>query len=313
VSSWFLLLLLLPIAFIAIALVRAEKRDARAESASEHDVLRNPITDAMADAVIHITPDGTIVSANPASARIFALSHAADVIGLHITELCPARQRNEFRALVDLLARRPAGFHDPGLDTRGLRRNGDEFPANIAFNDVTVQGRRYFTGVVRDVTGRRLDQLRRSEAQLRRVLEGAPACIFHADAECRLNFYNRRFAESFGLPPGVTLRPTLAQVLGEDVFERMRADIDSVLAGKSAQHDRAYGTAAGVPRHFAVHFHPQRDEEGLGPVTGFFAVLSDITEIKRSATKDLAEAAQENCTRRIGLLDGESETTRLHQ
>jgi len=115
-----------------------------------------------ADAIISIDGDQRIVIYNQGAEKIFGWS-AAEVLGKPHDILLPER----FRAGH---SRHVHGFGSGGVAARqmgergeifGLRKNGEEFPAQAAISRLDVDGGRLFTVILRDVT----EQKRREKEQ----------------------------------------------------------------------------------------------------------------------------------------------------
>ncbi|MFO0832209.1 MAG: PAS domain S-box protein [Phycisphaerales bacterium] len=124
-----------------------------------HDLLRS-ILDTVVDAVVTADGEGKIVSVNPAAERIFGWT-AAQMLGQSVSMLMPAPHREEHDGYVERFLRtgekRVIGV---GREVRGLRKDGTEFPAEVAVNQ--VDHRPLFVGLVRDITERK-----RAEAKVR--------------------------------------------------------------------------------------------------------------------------------------------------
>ncbi|MBI5433809.1 MAG: PAS domain S-box protein [Planctomycetes bacterium] len=118
--------------------------------------LLRAIMDSVTDTIITIDPSGTIRAVNPSVEPMFGYT-PQELLGRPLDTLIPEPHRgrsNEFLARVnedgcsDLLAR--------SHDVPARRRDGTEFAAELFVTAFSWNGRRHFTGVVRDVTQRKL-------------------------------------------------------------------------------------------------------------------------------------------------------------
>jgi PAS domain S-box-containing protein len=121
------------------------------------------VIEAASDAVICVDECSAILLANPATTRIFGYE-PAELIGRPLTVLMPEflRKLHEdgFRRY---LATGQRHISWQGTELTGLRKNGQEFPVEISFGEVTADGHRIFTGFVRDITDRKqAEELRTS-------------------------------------------------------------------------------------------------------------------------------------------------------
>lgn len=133
----------------------------------------------------------------------------------------------------------------------------------------------------RDVSTR----LYNSEAQLRLITDAVPAMIAYVDVEQRFRFHNRAYEKSFGLSSMQMENKTMREVMGEELYEIVRPRVEQVLAGYPVDYERTQKTTSGELRDYATHYFPRfgggQDGDKNGQVIGFYALSSDITELKR--------------------------------
>jgi PAS domain S-box-containing protein len=139
----------------------------RAEDALRKSELRfRTFAETASDAIVTVDQEGTIVFANPAAERVFG--HAvSDLIGEDLVALMPESMRAAHRsgfARYQQTGRRHLSWL--AVELPGLHRDGHEIPLEVSFGEFPSDGRRYFTGIIRDVTERR-----RAEEALRRSRE----------------------------------------------------------------------------------------------------------------------------------------------
>src|SRR5690606_13957866 len=119
---------------------------------------------AATDGIIGIDEFGTIRSFNAAAERMFDYT-AEQVMGSNISILLPEPYRTNF---VDYLARFASSGHarvGRGRQLVGLRGDGTTFPLELAVSEFMLDGRRYFTGMVRDMTRQRALEEQLQQAQ----------------------------------------------------------------------------------------------------------------------------------------------------
>ena len=155
-----------PFLFAIIEDITQHKLDesARRDSEARYRV----VVETASDAVVSMDESGTILLANPATSRVFGYE-PAELIGKQLTILMP----ESMRKLHDGGFRRYLATGERHLNWQGtefpcLRKNGEEFPAELSFGELTRNGRRVFTGFIRDISEQKSAQeaLRRSEAYL---------------------------------------------------------------------------------------------------------------------------------------------------
>ncbi|MEO5718249.1 MAG: PAS domain S-box protein [Chthoniobacterales bacterium] len=130
------------------------------------------IVDTAVDGIITIDERGIVETVNPAAERVFGYA-AVEVIGHNVSMLMPEPYRSEHDGYLDHYhktgERRIIGI---GREVRGRRKDGSEFPMDLAVSAANVGQRRIFTGLVRDITERkRLEQeiLEISDHEQRRI------------------------------------------------------------------------------------------------------------------------------------------------
>ena len=136
--------------------------------------------------------------------------------------------------------------------------------------------------------------LRESEARMRLVANSVPALISYVDREQRYRFSNLTYDDWFGIAHESMHGRTVAEVFGAEAYERMRGNIEQVLAGEQVQFE--FTTAEGGRRRtlqvaFVPHVAAENEgEDEAGTVLGFYMLASDVTQLKR-AQEDLRFAA----------------------
>ena len=130
------------------------------------------ILEATVDAVITADETGHIQTFNPAAERIFGYK-AEEVVGQNLSLLMPPPYKgthDSFMASYLLTEKRK--IIGIGRETVAQRKDGTVFPIDLAVSEVKDGSRRFFTGVIRDISDRRrLEQevLRISEAERQRI------------------------------------------------------------------------------------------------------------------------------------------------
>ena len=137
----------------------------------EREAILRAGLDAVPDAGIVIDEDGVVVAFSHAAQLLFGWP-AAEICGLGIETLMPpahaqAHERHVHR-YVQTGERRVMGS---SRQVAGLRRDGTEFPMELRIGEVRIGSRRYFTGVVRDLSTMREAERRSDElhAQLTQI------------------------------------------------------------------------------------------------------------------------------------------------
>ena len=120
------------------------------------------ILDTAVDGIIAIDDVGLIQSTNPAAMKLFGYAEE-ELLGRNVSMLMPEPYRSEHDGYLanykETGQKRIIGI---GREVEGLRRDGTRFPMYLAVGEADVDGRRLFTGIVRDLT-----EVKRTEEALR--------------------------------------------------------------------------------------------------------------------------------------------------
>jgi PAS domain S-box-containing protein len=173
--------------------------------AVQHPHCRGMI-EAVVDGIVVIDAVGIVHSLNPSAERIFGYA-SAEIVGRNISMLMP----EPYRGSHDQYLRRYAETGEAhiighGREAVGLRKDGTPFPISLAVSEMRIDGKAYFTGIVRDITLRK-----RSEAALRiaaSVYRSVDEAIVVTDADNHILTANEPFTQLSGYE--------LHEVIGEN-------------------------------------------------------------------------------------------------
>lgn len=131
----------------------------------EREARLQSILETAPDAIIVIDDRGRIESYSSAAQRLFGFT-AEEAIGRNVNILMPSpyRERHDgyLNHYLETGERRIIGI---GRVVVGQRKDGTTFPMELAVGEVTASGRRLFTGFIRDLTERQLNESRMQELQ----------------------------------------------------------------------------------------------------------------------------------------------------
>lgn len=135
------------------------------------------IVNISADAILSVDIDQKIIHFNSGAEEIFGWS-AVDIVGKSLDLLIPHRFRAEHPQHIRNFAASSVDARRMGerREISGLRRNGEEFPAEASISKLNVGDQRVFTVVLRDVTERK-----RLEQTYRRLYEEAQRAVAARD------------------------------------------------------------------------------------------------------------------------------------
>jgi PAS domain S-box-containing protein len=147
----------------------AEQNRNTAEGAvREREARMQAILRGAVDGIVTIDERGIIESVNPAAERIFG--HPAEaLVGSNVSMLMPSPDREQHDSHISRYVRTgERHIIGVGREVVGVRDDGTVFPMELSVSEVNLGSRRVFTGIVRDITGRK-----QAEEALRRAKEAA--------------------------------------------------------------------------------------------------------------------------------------------
>ena len=150
----------------------------------------------------------------------------------------------------------------------------------------------HLLGISLDITDRkRTDEalqqtslsLARSTSFLHTVTENLPGIVAYWDAELRCHYANNFFLDWFGKTLEETMAEPIDRVLPAGLLGQIRPHIDAVLSGSPQHFLRELELPSGERRYAWINLIPDRDEKAV--VRGFYALGSDVSDLKRSELK----------------------------
>ena len=146
-------------------------------------------------------------------------------------------------------------------------------------------------GVLRDVTDAAQAQrdLETSEERYRLLADNVPGMIGYWDSDIRCRFANRAYLEWFGRPPEAIIGRTMAEVMGEAAYAHSLPYIEGVLAGADQTFESVLVKPSGAMGYIWANYVPDFDMDG--ETRGFYALVTDITELKQRNLADQASNA----------------------
>jgi two-component system cell cycle sensor histidine kinase/response regulator CckA len=186
----------------------------RTQELRQREGMFQELFDAAPDAILLVASDGSIVLANTEAERIFGYEHggfAGDDLETFLPAVSGDHRSLHPRAYLANPERRRMG---EGLNLRGRRKGGGEFPVDVSFAPFSLEGRPVVLGIVRDMTAQRSVEAQLRQAQKMEAVGRLAAGVAH-------DFNNI-----------LSVILSYAEMIGADLKpdEPLRADIDEIRA-----------------------------------------------------------------------------------
>ncbi|WP_228896407.1 PAS domain-containing protein [Pseudoduganella aquatica] len=163
------------------------------------------------------------------------------------------------------------------LNTRKVAlRDDDGVPTHLLGMSIDITERKRADEVLRATSL----SLARSNAFIRTVTDHVPGMVSYWDEQLRCRFANRAFIETTGSDINTVLGATIPEIMGGDMYRRNRQRIEAVLAGHPQSFYQDRPDRNGESRFVWVNYIPDLNEDGS--TRGFFSMVSDVTELKRT-------------------------------
>jgi PAS domain S-box-containing protein len=168
---WFIALAILTVGGLIFALDRYRvAKTKQVENAlklsRESETRFRTLAETASDAILTIDEDSRILFVNPALEKIFGYT-ANEMIGEKLTILMPAEFRSKHEAgLQKYLIKGKKNIPWSGVELPGKHKTGRDVPLEVSFGEFERDGKRYFTGIIRDISERK-----HAEEELKRARE----------------------------------------------------------------------------------------------------------------------------------------------
>ncbi|MGB7859710.1 MAG: PAS domain S-box protein, partial [Acidimicrobiia bacterium] len=152
------------------------------------------------DAIVTADQDGLIQTWNPAAGAMFGYT-PAEVIGESLATLVPRRFREAHKeGLARVVETGETRIIGSTVEVFGLHKGGHEFPIELSLATWVDDGRRYFSGIIRDITERAETnrELAVTEKRIEAILHSANDAIISIDGSGTVAMWNQGAEEIFG-------------------------------------------------------------------------------------------------------------------
>lgn len=250
----------------------------------KEEVMFRKLFDFAPDAIIIVNNEGQILQANTQAENMFGYA-PKELIGKSVDILIPERFRKRHDELLKSFVAQPRiRLMGSELELYGLRKDGTEFPVDIALGYLETESGIIVLSIVRDITEhKRMEEaLRISEAKYRGIFENAAEGIFQTTIDGHILAANPACVHILGYDSADELIKNVTDVRKFYAESGRRLHLVRLIRSEGTVSDfeaiisRKDGTKIWV----SINAHALEDANGK--VTGIEGMVIDITDRKRA-------------------------------
>ncbi len=235
------------------------------------------------DAIIVIDEAGRIQSMNPAGERIFGYA-SGEVTGKNVSTLMPEPHRSAHDSYIAAYCKTgDAKIIGINREIEGCRKDGSLFAADLAVGEWRLGGKRYFSGTLRDISGRKQadEALRASEERFRGVYEHAATGIAIMDMDGRFLSCNPAYSSMLGYTEEELRQLTFADIVSLEDRDRYSLEIRRLAAQEIPSFEILNQCMGKDGTILWAHKHVSLLTDGAGSAAGIIVLVTNMTERKR--------------------------------
>ena len=261
-------------------------------------LLSPSLLEAIPDAIIAVNQQGIILQANSQTEVMFGYTRE-ELIGQQIEILVPDRFREQHSHHRDHFAEQPrARRMGPGLDLRGQRRDGSEFPVEISLSPISMDDGIVVLSAIRDVSDRvRIEEeLRRAHQELSDrkdrqlweyqnrlslIVDSSQDAIIGKNLDGIITHWNRGAEHIYGYQAEEVIGRSITILAPDDRKDEIPKILESIRNGQHVEHFETVRVAKDG-RHVNVSISISPIHNAAGEIVGASTIARNITSQKKA-------------------------------
>jgi two-component system, cell cycle sensor histidine kinase and response regulator CckA len=246
----------------------------------ESEALYRTLAETASDAIIVIDEHSKILLVNRATEKMFGY-RKEELLGQQLTMLVPdcLRQTN-LRAIQERVETGKLQVPCEDLDLRGVHKNGEEIWLQTSFSESVRNGKRIFTGICRNITGRK--RVEQERFRLSAIVESCEDAICGNTLDGIITTWNKGAERIYGYRAQEVIGKHVSILTSAERPDESPQIMEKITRGDRIEHYQAVRvTKSGEPILVSLTVSPIQDDAGR--IVGASSVERDITEHKRVA------------------------------
>ena len=261
------------------------------ESLEKSEERFRSVAQTASDAIITVDSTGSIVFWNLAAEAMFGYS-PDEAMRKPLTLIMPERfHEAQKRGMKRVVSGGEAKVIGKTVEMAGLRKDRSEFPLELSIATWKTGEEIFFTGILRDITGRKRaeEALRESEEKFRSLAEQSPNMIF-INNKGRVVYANQRCTEIMGYKREEFYSSdfNFAELIAPEFRERINKAFKGHMAGEE-QHPYEYTLITKEGKKIEAILNSKLI--AYGGEAAILGIVTDITE-RKQAEQALRESEQ---------------------
>jgi PAS domain S-box-containing protein len=267
-----------------VVAILSEEISANQQKLKESEKKFASVAKTAVDGILTTDHLGKIVFVNDSLLKIFGYQKE-EIIEKEIRELIPHRI-NIKEILKTAQSTTNNRFLGRTLESFGLRKDGTEFPVEASVSTWIFDDHKYFTGIIRDITQRKIMEKKKNE--LAAIVESTDDAIIGRNLDGIITSWNQGAEDIYGYSEEETLGKDMAILIPpgyEDEFPKLMEE--HIIKGKRVRHYESQRKRKdGKIIDISLTISPTLNEDG--EVIGSSSIARDITAQKMNQ-KELKE------------------------
>ena len=243
------------------------------------------------DGIITIDEMGNIDSFNQAATAMFGYEQE-EVLGKNVKLIMPDPDHSAHdQYMHNYLSTGKRKVIGVGREVTGKRKSGEHFPLYLSVSEINIEGRRLFTGILRDISAQKAAE---AEIQNQRdfalqIMNTMGQGLTVTNTEGVFEFVNPAYAKMLGYESEDLIGKSPRMLSDQEADqEALKKASEARLQGKTTTYETRINNRQGEPIYALITGAPLRRD---GEIVGAIAVVTDLTE--RHRTEAALQASEE--------------------